>query len=75
MTITVEEALQSENKSLKDVIKSINAEKIAIDQMYVQAMRNEVLFRTQAVILQDRIKELETDAKKPELEIVKEDAA
>lgn len=56
----VGQALKAENDSLKDVIKNVNAEKTAIDQMYVNSIRDNLALRSQLILLNNQIDELKS---------------
>ena len=72
-------ALESENKSLKDVITRLNAEKMIIDQMFTRATQESVSYRTHAVILESKYQALEAEfatlKKNAKPHLVEEDAA
>jgi len=52
------EALKSENESLKNVIKNGNAERIAIDQIAMNNIKENVHLRTQNILLTNEITDL-----------------
>lgn len=55
------DALKTENESLKEVIKTLKAEKTALDQMYTSGVREILALRTQAIVLDDKLKKMDAD--------------
>lgn len=54
------EVLIEENNSLKSNIKTLNAEKIAIDQICMNNIRENLQLRTQSVLLNDQLQQSNT---------------
>jgi len=51
-------ALKSELEQYKSLLENSNAERIALDQMYVIALKNEVTFRKEVLLQNNKINEL-----------------
>jgi len=51
-------ALKSELEQYKSLLENSNAERIALDQMYVIALKNEVTFRKEILLQNNKINEL-----------------
>ncbi len=61
-------ALELENKSLKDVIEHLQAEKLAIDQLYTAAIREGLAVRTHAIKLEAELAKFKNDfASEPQI--------
>ena len=70
------EALKAENASLKDLLKNVNAEKIAIDQMYLASLKEILQLRTKLVLSETKEDKAVTpevvDKEVPVLEVIEE---
>lgn len=60
------ETLKQEIETLKKNIETLVAEKNALDQMYVQKIREELQIKTQNNLLNDQVNKLMMDLKKLE---------
>lgn len=51
------EALKNENEALKNVIKEIDAEKIALDQAYVESLKANVQAKKMTILIEKSLNE------------------
>lgn len=66
-------SLKAENKAYKDFAESLNAEKIALDQMLVESLKTSLNAKKESIMSGEKVKKLETEIKmlKQEIEILK----
>jgi predicted RNase H-like nuclease (RuvC/YqgF family) len=54
-------ALQAENKSYKDFLEGVNAEKIALDQMLVENLKNSLASKKEVILKDEQIRKLNVE--------------
>lgn len=64
--------LKSENKQYKDFLEGINAEKIALDQLLVESLKNNLSAKKDVILKDEKIRKLnvELDVIKKEKEVL-----
>lgn len=55
------ESLQSELKVYKEFSENVNAEKIALDQLLVESLKNNLSAKKELILLQSKLQKLESE--------------